>query len=51
MLHENLPVADELPWEPQTYRELLTLAADELAIRNLVDLPTPPWEPLLRFEQ
>jgi hypothetical protein len=50
MRSENLPVADELPWEPQSYLELLVLAAEEFRIMNLTQLPLPPWEPLLRME-
>jgi hypothetical protein len=50
MVDENLPVADELPTEPKTFAELIAFAADEFRIPNMVELPTPPWEPLLRMQ-
>lgn len=50
MLTENLPVADHLPSEPQTFAELVAIAALEFRIPNMVDLPPPPWEPLLRID-
>ena len=50
MLNENLPVADALSAEPESYSHLVAFAAHEFRIANMVDLPPPPWEPLLRIE-
>lgn len=43
----DLPIAVPIDPEPETYRELLEIAAGLLHIENLRELEEPPWQPLL----
>lgn len=44
---DDLPIAVSLDPQPETYRELLEIAARLLHIENLREIEEPPWQPLL----
>lgn len=43
LLVENLPIAEPLDPEPNTFEELIALAADLFRISNLVEHVASPW--------